>query len=190
MTKKECRSQLRETWNRISPEEIEIISANICRSIEGLREWQSSSSIFAYLSFGREICLDSLIRAGLAAGKETAVPLIESSTTMTFRALKQWDPGEFVLNKWGIREPRRDSPVVAPDKNGIILVPGLGFTAQGERMGRGGGFYDRYLAGADLSETLLIGITCDACLREFIPTEEGLDRKVDMICTESGILNP
>ena len=190
MTKKECRTQLRETWKSLRPEEIEKISGEICKNIRKLIEWQNSGTVFAYLSFGREICLDSLIGESLAAGKEVAVPLIESSSTMTFRSLKQWSPGEFVLNRWGIREPRKDSPVVIPDKQGLILVPGLGFTKKGERMGRGGGYYDRYLSKADLSGTLLLGITCNACLRDFIPTEEDRDRNVDMICTESGIIYP
>ena len=66
----------------------------------------------------------------------------------------------------------------------ILLVPGLAMSKIGQRLGRGGGFYDRYL---ENFIGLKIGLTFDCCLLETLP-EEDQDQLMDWVVTESGII--
>jgi 5-formyltetrahydrofolate cyclo-ligase len=66
----------------------------------------------------------------------------------------------------------------------ILLVPGLAMSKIGQRLGRGGGFYDRYL---ENFIGLKIGLTFDCCLLETLP-EEDHDQLMDWVVTESGII--
>ena len=165
------------------------ISRGVCRQILQSREWKEAPTILAYLSFKKEISLDNLIQESLNAGKTLAVPLIESRTEMSFRKITRISPNAFTLNRWGIREPNENAPRVLPGKKCLILVPGLGFSEDGKRMGRGGGFYDRYLSQADLSGSRLMGICCEAGLSNHIPTDPH-DIPVHSICTEKRLISP
>ena len=80
-----------------------------------------------------------------------------------------------------IKVPAKECKRVIPD---IVLVPGLAFNAQGERLGRGKGFYDRYLK---QYQGLKIGICLKEQLIDSIPTEQH-DVKMDLIITDDGIL--
>jgi 5-formyltetrahydrofolate cyclo-ligase len=75
--------------------------------------------------------------------------------------------------------------VVAPEEIGAILVPGLAFTRKGHRLGRGGGFYDRYLAALPAT-TRKIGVCFALQLVEKIPTEAH-DQRMDAVVTEVGV---
>lgn len=67
----------------------------------------------------------------------------------------------------------------------LLLVPGLAFTKKGERLGRGGGYFDRYLKNFNSTR---IGVCFELQLREQLPCE-GHDEKVDVVITEAGIYN-
>lgn len=77
--------------------------------------------------------------------------------------------------------------VVAPAEIDVILVPGLAFTRRGERLGRGGGYYDRYLASLPVG-TLKIGVCFDCQIVATLPMEPH-DQTVDDVVTESGFLS-
>lgn len=86
-----------------------------------------------------------------------------------------------------IREPQiRDEIIVAPSEMDLILVPGLAFTRDGCRLGRGGGYYDRLLA-ARAPHTVVLGVCFDLQIVADLPTEPH-DQRVDAVITESGLL--
>ncbi len=78
-----------------------------------------------------------------------------------------------------------DAPVVAPESVDLFLVPGLAFTASGQRLGRGGGYYDRLLLRRG-SESITLGVCFAAQLWDAIPIETH-DQQVDAVLTEAGI---
>jgi len=188
MTKTECRRVLTGHWNSLSAVELDRISSRITRRILGSPEWKNSGTVLAFLSFGQEISLDSLIREGLREGKTVAVPQVRGRR-MHFTVLEDWDPGRFILNRWGIRETPGDTPELEEPAAGLILVPGLGFTARGERMGRGGGYYDRFLGTPGQERMITMGVTWSRCLLTELPTEEQ-DIPVRAVCTEEEIIRP
>jgi 5-formyltetrahydrofolate cyclo-ligase len=114
----------------------------------------------------------------------TVYPRVEGNELAFVQAL---DRGELILGRWGIKEPADDArPVLLSDLDALI-VPGVAFTSQGHRLGRGGGFYDRTLARAP--ETLVtVGLAFGAQIAEYLPMET-LDRPVDFVVTELGVLN-
>ncbi len=87
----------------------------------------------------------------------------------------------------GVRVPHEEiCPAVPARMIDVVLVPGLAFTRGGERLGRGGGYYDRLLNEVPPSART-IGVTVDGMLMDSIPTEPH-DRRVGEIVTESGLL--
>jgi 5-formyltetrahydrofolate cyclo-ligase len=105
----------------------------------------------------------------------SAWPAVEGDD-LVFRACGRED---LVPGRWGIFEPPASAPLVVPD---LILVPGLAFAPNGDRLGRGKGFYDRYLSG---SKALTLGITDQAGLRDQIP-KASHDVAVFVVLTEVG----
>lgn len=189
MNKKECRRLLRQNWKGMTEAELADISEGVCHQILTSPQWDAARGILAYLSFGKEICLDDLIKESLKAGKTVAIPLIESKTEMTFRIISNWNPDQFILNRWNIREPSREAPEYSLMAGDLILVPGLGFSPAGERMGRGGGYYDRFLKNQLPIKSTFMGITSNSNLLKHIPVEK-YDIPVQFICTETEIISP
>ncbi|MGC1481930.1 MAG: 5-formyltetrahydrofolate cyclo-ligase [Chthoniobacterales bacterium] len=92
------------------------------------------------------------------------------------------EPGdELETGRFGVREPRAGRVVRLADA-AVILVPGLAFDRAGNRLGRGGGYYDRLLGGAGV-EVLKVGIAFERQVVTRVPTE-ALDVRVDRVLTE------
>lgn len=88
-------------------------------------------------------------------------------------------------SRWGLREPLPQNPV-HPSEIDLVLVPGVAFGRDGARCGRGGGFYDRFLAA--LAPTVCkIGIGFDFQLVEDVPMEPH-DHPMDLIVTDAGVV--
>ena len=113
-------------------------------------EFQAADEIFAYMALPDEVDLLEVIKQALQDGKKVALPKIISKTDgiMQFFYL---DPQKALTQQtsngaYGIPEPDENLPA-APDSalKTLILVPGRAFTKDGDRLGRGKGYYDRYL---------------------------------------------
>jgi 5-formyltetrahydrofolate cyclo-ligase len=78
---------------------------------------------------------------------------------------------------------------VEPAWPDVVLVPGLAFTASGERLGQGGGWYDRFLEQIDRTRCLVVGVCFAEQVVESLPTEPH-DVTVDHVVTDTGVVNP
>ena len=85
---------------------------------------------------------------------------------------------------WGLRQPRPDAPVVVPE---VLFMPLIGFTANGDRLGQGGGYYDRYLAAHP--QTIAIGMAWDVQEVDELPIELH-DMRLSAIVTPTRVLGP
>ena len=90
---------------------------------------------------------------------------------------------DLVAGPWGLSEPTPHLTAIPLEKIDVMLCPGMAFTADGKRLGKGKGFYDRYLARRKNQEPYLIGITYSAYLLDHIPCEEH-DIRMDRVITE------
>ena len=114
-------------------------------------------------------------------GVTVALPLVETKAApLTFR---RWTPEtRMVRGDWNIPVPPPDAPVVAPD---IALAPLVGWTADGYRLGYGGGYFDRTLAALS-PKPFVVGIGINAAqLKTIYPQPH--DIPLDLILTEKGV---
>ena len=98
--------------------------------------------------------------------------------------MRAWTPGDaMAAAQWGIAEPLDDKPEVAPD---VLLVPLLAFDSNGNRLGYGGGFYDRTLAKLRARKPVVaVGVAYDEQKVDVVPAES-YDQRLDWVLTPSG----
>jgi 5-formyltetrahydrofolate cyclo-ligase len=89
-----------------------------------------------------------------------------------------FSPEKISQGSWGVMEPVQGEPVGA-DEIDLMIVPGVAFTPKGERMGRGKGYYDRYL-GREGFRAQTIGVCYAHQLIESLPVEAH-DKRVDKV---------
>jgi 5-formyltetrahydrofolate cyclo-ligase len=121
----------------------------------------------------------TLLRQALhTAGARVVVPVVDG-TRLTWRID---DPmAEWTVNEFGIPEPETDPVDIAP---AVYIVPALAIDANGNRLGQGGGFYDRALA--NVEGPLVIALVFEDEMVDVLPVEPH-DRPVDVAVTESRV---
>jgi len=160
-------------------------------TIEKLPAWKKADRVLLFLSLPREIDTGPLLDAALAAGKKVYVPRVSGSELEFFR-LRATD-GSWERGPFGLREPPA-VPAEALDVTDartptLVIVPGLAFDAAGNRLGRGKGFYDRFLArflpdqaGAADPVAVTLGLCLPEQLVSRVPTGPR-DWRMDALCT-------
>jgi 5-formyltetrahydrofolate cyclo-ligase len=138
--------------------------------------WADFSTVLCFVSFKNEIDTGPIIEASLAAGKKVYVPHVNGDE-MNFFAC----------------EERTQSGTGLPWKPGaaLILTPGLAFDREGNRLGRGRAYYDRFLAvldgaadaGSQAAHATICGLCLDCQLVGRVPVEPH-DRRVASVLTE------
>ena len=125
----------------LTEEEMEFASQALLEQLVEHPAYQEAESIYAYLSYNQEVRTEPIIRRAMADGKRVAVPKVEDGE-MKFL----WLDGASAISDGykGIPEPENGEE--AMDETALVLMPGLLFDTLGNRMGYGGGFYDRFLA--------------------------------------------
>lgn len=166
---------------RLPPDVRSEKSARLCEAIAHSPAWQSARTVAIFAPQLREPDVEMLWAHG--GGKSFAYPRVEEGRLDLYRvdSLYELLPGAF-----GVREPAASpAHAVVPDALDLILVPGVAFTAEGARLGRGGGFYDRLLASLP-AHACKIGVCFDSQILPELPLEPH-DHHVAFIATESGI---
>ena len=139
--------------------------------------------VSGFHAFGDEINVLPLLARLARAGWETALPVVVAKgKPLEFRA---WVPGApLVPGRWDIPQPPEGAKVVAPD---VVLVPLLAFDRQGYRLGYGGGFYDRTLAGLRAEKAITaIGVAFAGQEVQAVP-RDSFDARLDYMMTEREI---
>lgn len=127
-----------------------------------------------------------IIEAIIAAKKPCYLPVI-SDQVLTFRAYTK--DAALVPNRYGILEPK-STEILAAEQLDIVIMPLVAFDARGNRLGTGGGYYDKTFAfksGNHQSKPLLVGLGYEAQQAEKIP-HESWDIKLDAVLTEKRIV--
>ena len=130
--------------------------------------YQEAKVIASYLSFPHEFQTQELIEQALRDCKKVLIPKTYSKGRMDFVI---YDPQQLVKTSFGLLEPQGDLEVVDASQIDLIHVPGLAFTTKGNRIGYGGGYYDRYLEHFT-GHTLSTIYPCQ--IRDFIPEDHDI----------------
>ena len=119
------------------------------------------------------------------AGHPVALPRVDSGRTMTFhRHIDPYEESDIAPGPFGLLQPAAQAPAVEP---AVLFVPLVGFTATGERLGQGGGFYDRYLL--DHPDVIAIGMAWDVQEVPELPITSH-DMPLTAIVTPTRVLGP
>lgn len=177
-TKADFRSYLKERI-RLFVDNASLKSAAESRILSSLTPFLSSkhSSIGAYSALSNEPNLSNLYSSG---EHSWCFPKI-TSNAMSFLKIEDYNQLQWVADPLGFRYPASGADV-GPQQLDVILVPGLGFSSYGERLGRGKGYYDQYLA---KFKGLIIGVCFDCQWTEGHLPVDDWDIKMNYIITES-----
>lgn len=183
--KKKLRRQMRLRRDSLKEADTRRASCEIFSKITGLDVYRRAPIIYSYASFGSEVDTRAFNRKVLEDGKILALPRVLSKEMMAF--FKVEDVCAMERSPMGIMEPGLNMPQIergVPD--GLMIVPGLAFDRKLERLGYGGGYYDRYLTG-QREMICCCGVAFDCQIISVVPAE-GHDRPVNMLITESEIV--
>lgn len=158
-------------------------SATITQQLRMLDAWKNARCVLAYLSFGSEFDTAALIDDLRARGGQLCLPRVDRGTRELAIHCVADTVAEVRAGTWGIREPLPDRPAVSLDAIDFVLVPGVAFTPRCERLGYGGGFYDRLIA-RFAQRPPLVAAAFEVQMREQIPVGEH-DRSIDLVITEN-----
>ena len=120
------------------------ISAGVCHHLQQWPEWNSARVIMGFMALGSEPDVLPALRQAFARGAKIAFPIVDGDT-IRVGAVASLSDEHFTVDSMGVKSPSAWTPMDA-DQLDIVLVPGVAFDARGGRLGRGGGFYDRFLA--------------------------------------------
>ena len=174
MDKKTLRKQIREQKRAMSLTEIATASQKLQEKFCNTDYYRQAKTIYGYLPYNQEVRTVPILQKALADGKRVAVPKVYGDE-MKFIYLP--DLTQVETGYSGIPEPIADEPV-GDDPTALVLMPGLAFTREGQRIGYGGGFYDKFLSAEPNHPT--VALCFDFQLMEHLPTEE-FDIPVDYV---------
>ena len=137
-------------------------------------EYRKAGSIYGYLPYNQEVRTVPMLERAIQDGKRVAVPKCYGEE---MRFIWMEDLSKVEKGYAGIPEPIADGPV-ADDKTALVLMPGMAFDREGHRIGYGGGFYDKFLAGESSHPTL--ALCYDFQMVDHLETEE-FDIPVDKV---------
>lgn len=174
------RRQVRDAFPGMAERDAQ--SAAICRVLASLPALQTADCVAGYIALPREADILPMLTALQQQGKRIALPCVDADGRMVLREMP--GPARLVPDAYGIPSPPSDMPQVDPAAISVILTPLEAIDPQGHRLGKGGGYYDRLLAGR---HALTIGVALTHQLVPLVPSESH-DVPLDACALPSGIL--
>ena len=190
MSYRELRKALRVARRGLTSQERMDKSQLIAQQVVQSRMFQGAHRVAAYWVTPEEVDTTLIMQVAADQGKTVYLPVINADlhhpVPMYFA---EYAPGvtKLVNNRFRIPEPAAGPEVQLPEID-LILVPLVGFNLNCDRIGMGGGYYDRVLAGANPGNRQFVGLAFDCQRVEFQP--EAHDVPMHAIATESGIHHP
>lgn len=175
------RRELTALERTLSAEEKRASDRSIIENVLHTAAYQAARTVFCFVGRSDEIDTRPLLDRVLRDEKRLCVPQCVGRGQMVCREITAL--AELACGAYGIEEPSADAPLVTPEEIDLSLIPCVGAAQDGRRLGRGGGYYDRFLARYGGAAILLCR---GAFLREDIPMD-GYDIPVPILVTESGI---
>lgn len=183
MTKREARALAKA---RRAELDMQAVGCGMARALFALPCWAAAYTVLAFAAMPDEPDTAAILRRALADGKRLLLPRVRSRAEMDWveiPSLSLLQPGAY-----GIPEPSADRPAADPGGYAatLALIPCLAVGTDGVRLGRGGGYYDRFLAQYKGERLLLCPA---AALLADLPADDWDARFApDEILTEKGIL--
>jgi 5-formyltetrahydrofolate cyclo-ligase len=158
---------------------MKIASKQIQKNLKRIESYRTAQTIASYYSIGSEVRTQDIMQEIISDGKTLALPKIDNDMLVFYNVKKFEDLEE---GEFGIMEPKQNCPVV--DKFDIILVPAVAMTRTGQRLGYGKGFYDRFLAGKNITS---VALTYSRLVVKHIPKSNN-DVPIHWVVTEDQVI--
>lgn len=188
MQKKEFRRRVIECRDKLSQTEITAKSSLIAGQLYEMSAYEKAERIMFFVSFGSEVATRSMVEEAINYGKTVLVPkAVPKTRELIPSKLFNWHD-DLAPGAYGIPEPhqaalRPQSPSIID----LLIVPGVAFDLKGNRLGYGGGYYDRFFS-LLREDVPLVALVFDCQIRVDLPVDEW-DRRVDYIITEKRIID-
>ena len=188
MTKEEIRNSILLKRNQLSYEDVISKSRKIFLKITVFQDYMQAENILVYASMRSEVITDEIILDALSLGKRVFCPRVvdRKKGKMIFvpiDSLEDLRPGYF-----GIREPDIPQGYTEQELEGsktLVIVPGVAFDKNRNRIGYSGGFYDRYLSGHGDYLSVAIAFQCQVTDMDIVP--DAFDIRPDRLFTEENV---
>ena len=168
----QLRQQIRKTRANLTALQQQQAEDSITQQALALIEERNAQHIALYLSFDGEISTEKLIKTLWAQGKQVYLPVLHPFNPNHLLFLRYLPDTPMLKNKFGIWEPKFNVQNVLPlDELDILFTPLVAFDKQGNRLGMGGGFYDRTLQNWQNSSFIPVGLAHQCQQVEQLPTE-------------------
>lgn len=188
------RDEMRRQLSAVSAEQASAMSLSVCRRVIAHDAFLNSDTIMMYLPLPNEVDVSAVALRCFQTGRTVCVPRVDwERKRMTAIEVRDFETG-LQETRNGVREPVSGRPIPL-EQIGLVLAPGLAFDALGSRLGRGGGFYDRFLSGDPSNERLrshrwfTAGVCFDFQVVDRVPTDE-LDIRLDAVVTDRRLIEP
>lgn len=182
------RRELRDKRAKVSPAAQKIATKKISQNVASHPLFESASSIAFYIANDGEISPNMLIELARKLDKRVYLPAITSNKKLLFRDFS--NPEKITKNRFGITEPDPSCDTIDASELDIVFLPLVAFDKRGNRLGMGGGYYDRtfaYRANNPSQKPALIGLAHAFQEVKKIAAEKW-DVALDHICTDEDFI--
>ena len=193
LTKKEIRKAVLAERSALDEETVALASQVICQKIMGIDVYEEATDVCLYMPMRSEVDVLLLAEAAEEEGKRVWVPKVLEKTTgkgdekkagvMVFNRFTGLGEENIITGAYDIRESRSEE-ILEPNDKTLIIMPGAVFTPWKDRIGYGGGFYDKFLDEHPQCKT--IAACYDLQVVDELPVEAH-DRKPDYVVCETSI---
>ena len=185
--KKQLRKEIIATRMSQPDETVAEKSARVAEKVKGLPEFQKAGLVMFYLDFRNEVATGELIKYCLENGKRVVIPITDTKNIRLIPSELKDYPGELKSGTWGILEPKPECVrLVELNEIDFVIVPGVSFDTSGNRLGYGGGFYDRFLR-LMRPDTAFAALAFELQIRDDVGPEEH-DYPVHYVVTEDRVI--
>ncbi|ODA38932.1 5-formyltetrahydrofolate cyclo-ligase [Desulfosporosinus sp. BG] len=168
----------------LGEKERESKSRIIQQKFQDLPEFQQAQTVMLFLNFRDEVETTALAEATITCKKKLVLPRCAPHGILLPLEVRDLSE-DLESGAWDIREPKLTNGKVEPSEVDIIIVPGAGFDLQGNRLGYGGGFYDRFFTLLNpLTPKVALGFECQVI--EKVPVDKH-DIKMTILITENEV---
>lgn len=179
--KRSARDEIRRALRAMARDETALRSQSICRAIAALEAFKSAKVVMAYAPCALEVDIRSVVEIALDQGKKVCFPVITGKGRMkavAWNGRDKMSPGEY-----GILRPPEDEETY-PETIDLVIAPGLAFDRGGGRLGKGGGFYDRFLPRC---KAVVVAPAFSEQVVDKVPADER-DIRIDILVTDKGVI--
>ncbi len=172
-SRQQIRQHIRQTRRALSPEQQHIAAREAAARLLTWPQMEHAHHIALFLSFDGELDTRPLIQTLWDRGRAVYLPVLHPFSDGNLIMVRYLPENELVINRLNIPEPRLDVRHILPlFKLDVLVTPLVAFDTQGQRLGMGGGFYDRTLQHWQQHGFMPVGYAHDCQQVDALPTEQ------------------